>query len=55
MNPLDRLEPVTVTMCVDDWAVVVTAVAKSDTPPLVKSRINGTIFNAAQRQERTLI
>lgn len=51
----DRQEPVNVTLCVEDWAVVVTALANSAAPLADKARINDTIFECARLTVRQLI
>lgn len=49
----DRKEPVNVTLCIEDWAVLITALASSSASLDVKERINSTIFQCAKETERT--
>jgi len=48
----DQREPVNVTLCVEDWAVVLLALSKSSVPLDVRARINDTIYECARTTER---
>lgn len=50
----DRQEPVNVSLCIDDWAVVLLALQVSTAPLDVRARINETIFECARTTARTL-
>jgi hypothetical protein len=51
---MDKKEPVNVTLCIEDWAVVINALSLAAVPIETKSRINTTIFECARDTERTL-
>lgn len=50
----DNREVVTVPLCIEDWAVLVTALAMSQASVADKERINSTIFDCARSTERVL-
>lgn len=50
----DGREPVNVSLCIDDWAVILLALAKTDADTDVKTRINETIFECARTTARSL-
>lgn len=54
MELSDRLEPVNVTLCVEDWAMVITALGASDAPLVAKDRIGTAIFECARQTIRVL-
>jgi hypothetical protein len=55
MASSDRNQCIQVTLRLEDWATVVTALALSTHAPLVdKERINSTIFESAKQTERIL-
>lgn len=51
---MDEQEPVTVTLRVEDWATIITALSEARISLEVKSRINSTIFACARDTVRTL-
>jgi hypothetical protein len=51
---VDQKEPVNVTLCVEDWAVVINALSEAHVPLDTKSRINTIIFECARDTVRTL-
>lgn len=50
----ERCERIQVTLTVNDWATVITALAHSPAPLADKERINSTIFDSAKRTARVL-
>lgn len=54
MELSDQQEAVKVTLCIEDWAVIVFALSASDTPLEIKERLNRTIFDSARDTERVL-
>jgi len=48
----DRREPVNVSLCIDDWAVILLALTASGAPLDVRARINDTIYECARTTER---
>jgi len=48
----DRREPVNVSLCIEDWAVVLLALSASGASLDVKARINDTIYECARTTER---
>lgn len=54
MGLSDRNECIQVTLRLEDWATIVTALACSHAPLADKERINSTIFDSARQTERTL-
>lgn len=54
MELSDRDERVTVTLTVDDWGMIVAALAGSSVSLETKHRINVVIFDAAQQTMRLL-
>lgn len=54
MELSDREEVVAVPLCIQDWAVLVTALASSAASLEDKERINSTIFECAKTTERML-
>ena len=54
MTNTDRNECIQVTLRLEDWATVVTALSCSQAPVEDKYRINGTIFDSARATTRLL-
>jgi hypothetical protein len=50
----DRREPVNVSLCIEDWAVVLLALSSASVEPDARARINETIFECARTTTRTL-
>ena len=48
MNPSQRLEPVSATLCLEDWGAVLAALSTSTFPLVQKERISRTVFDAAR-------
>lgn len=54
MSQSDRNECIQVTLRLEDWAAVITALATSTAPLEMKERINSTIFGCARSTARQL-
>ena len=50
----DGREPVSVSLCVEDWAVILLALSGKPTDLDTTVRINETIYECARNTERTL-
>jgi hypothetical protein len=50
----DPRETVNVSLCIEDWAVVLLALSSTKTDPEVRARINDTIFECARTTARAL-
>ena len=55
MGLSDNQEPVSVTMCLDDWATVIFALSTAERPAAAKRRINDSIVHCARETVRVLI
>lgn len=53
LSNTDQQEPVNVTLCIQDWAVVIMALSSASVPLATKARINDVIFESARLTERT--
>jgi hypothetical protein len=50
----DSQEPVSVTLCLDDWAMILFALSTADVPASTKERINTKVFECARETVRVL-
>ena len=54
MGLSDPFENVCVTLCLDDWAVIIAALSNPLVPVPARHRINAEIFRSAELTERAL-